>query len=81
MSPSSDRDIGLPNTPSDREMFQINLLKTLLRSYFEIVRKNVQDITVKVIWCGSLSRLSHTVTPNAAGVTWWKRPKTTCTAS
>lgn len=47
----SERDIVLPNTPSDREMFQINLLKTLLRSYFEIVRKNVQDITVKVVWC------------------------------
>lgn len=46
------RDITLPENVSERETFQINLLKTLLRSYFEVVRKNLQDITVKLVWCG-----------------------------
>jgi hypothetical protein len=50
--PSSDRgrDLSMPSSPSEREMFQISLLKTLLQSYFGLVRKNLQDVTVKLVW-------------------------------
>jgi dynamin 1-like protein len=43
------REISL-RSATDREKFQVSLLKTLLSSYFDVVRKNVQDITVKLVW-------------------------------
>jgi hypothetical protein len=51
-APSSERgrDLSMPSSPSEREMFQISLLKTLLQSYFGLVRKNLQDVTVKLVW-------------------------------
>mmetsp|Transcript_41773 Transcript_41773/g.105326 ORF Transcript_41773/g.105326 Transcript_41773/m.105326 type:complete len:237 (-) Transcript_41773:5-715(-) len=46
---------------SSREQIQINLLKTLLNSYFSISSKNLQDQVIKAIWhhlvTGSKDRL------------------------
>lgn len=40
----------MAGSPSEREAFQISLLKTLLQSYFGVVRKSVADLTVKIVW-------------------------------
>ncbi len=45
-----NREITMSHSPSERELVQISLLKMLLQSYFGVVRKNIQDITVKLVW-------------------------------
>ena len=41
---------------TEREKFQVSLLKTLVSSYFSVARKNVQDITVKLVWKNVVER-------------------------
>ncbi|MDP2436762.1 MAG: dynamin family protein [archaeon] len=49
--------------PSERELIQIRLIKQLLRDYFSIVVRNLQDSVIKAVWHhlidGSKKHLHH----------------------